>query len=227
MLKWKIQYISSLLMILIGILIYFVLYQTIFTLLGIMLAVGGLIICISYAEQKWVKRKYLKWGLLSTVIFAIVYGILEYVFFDSTWNNWFKISEWFPSKYYYWGFMAILNFTIVIITSRGSFALSITAIPLFSVNEDLFYWISKSIHEMTYVFPVDNWFDTKFPFLKGLGEPIPVMPYWPRFYFVGWILVSALLIIQLKKYEGKKFIVALIVFITLSFLCLLLVPSYY
>jgi len=175
-------------------------------------------------EKKWIDSKYLKYGLLATIVFAIVYGILEYILFDATWNNWFKISDWFPSKYYYWIFMAVLNFSIVFIVSRKSLALSIMSIPLFSVNEDLCYWITKSIHEGNYVFPVNNWFDQMFPFLRGLGEPIPFFPSWPRFYFVGWILISILIIIQFKNLEEKKFLALFGVFIGASLCCLFIVP---
>jgi hypothetical protein len=190
-----------------------------------MFSAGGIIIFFMYFEQRWIKREYLKAGLYATLILATVYGILEYVLLDATWNNWFKISDWFPNKYWYWGFMTILNFTIVFIISRKSIGLSIASIPIFAVNEDLLYWISKSIHEARWVFPVGNWFDQKFSFLQGLGEPTYSAPYFPRFYFVGWILVSILLIIQLKNLQGEEFLIALGFFVFASFLCVILVPG--
>lgn len=221
--KIKIQYIISIFLIIFGIFITIPLLNTPWSLLGLMFIGGGIIIFFSYFEQKWVKKSYLKWGFLATIIFAIVYGILEYIFFDATWNNWFKISDWFPNKYFYWAFMTILNFSIVILSSRGSLALSLSSIPLFAVNEDLLYWITKSIHEFNYVFPVQNWFDQKFPFLQGLGEAIPIPPFFPKFYFVGWILISILLVLKIKKLKGRKFIFTLIVFIICCILSTLLV----
>jgi hypothetical protein len=224
--KIKLQYLVSIILIFIGIIITIFLLNSLWLLLGLMFIGGGIIIFFSYLEQKWVKKKYLKWGLLATIIFAIVYGILEYILFDSTWNNWFKISDWFPNKYYYWAFMAILNFSITILVSRGSLSLSLSSIPLFAVNEDLWYWITKSIHELEYVFPVKNWFDQKFSFLQGLGEPIPFLPYWPRFYFVGWLLISILIVIRFKEFKDKKFLYSTIIFIGSCFLCLFLVPIF-
>jgi len=207
----------------IGIAILIPTFNTVWSLFGLMLIGGSGIIFLIYYEQKWIKREYLITGLIATIILAIVYGILEYIFLDATWNNWFKISDWFPDKYYYWAFMTVLNFTIVFVVSRKSIALSLASIPIFAVTEDLWYWITKSIHEMRWVFPVGNWFDVKFPFLQGLGEPIYSFPYWPRFYFVGWILVTLLLIIQFKNLQGSKFIIALGFFVWASFLCLFFV----
>lgn len=209
----------------IGLLIAIPLFNTFWSLLGLMLIGGGIIIFFIFYEQKWIKREYLISGLLANIILAIAYGVYEYLFFDATWNDFFVISEWFPGpdKYFYWGFMTLLNFTVVFIFSRKSIALSLASVPLFAVNEDLWYWITKSIHETHYIFPVGNWFDDRFPFLQGLGEPLPVMPYFPRFYFVGWILISILLIIQFKNLEGRKFLLALAAFITASSLFLLFV----
>lgn len=224
--KIKLQYLVSIILIVIGIIITIFLFNSLWLLLGLMFIGGGIIIFFSYLEQKWVKKKYLKWGLLATIIFAIVYGILEYILFDSTWNNWFKISDWFPNKYYYWAFMAILNFSITVLVSRGSLSLSLSSMPLFAVNEDLWYWITKSIHELEYVFPVGNWFDQKFSFLQGLGEPIPFFPYWPRFYFVGWLLISILIVIRFKEFMDKRFLYLTIIFIGSCFLSLILVPSF-
>ncbi|MBD3229312.1 MAG: hypothetical protein GF329_14100 [Candidatus Lokiarchaeota archaeon] len=214
--KLKIQYICSFILIIIGIIIAIIFSNSFLSLLGYMLVAGGIILSIIYLEQKWLKQKYLKWGLIATISFAVIYGILEYVFFDATWNNWFKISDWFPNKYFYWAFMTILNFSIVILASRGSLALSLSSIPLFAVNEDLWYWITKSIHELNWVFPVPNWFDEKFPFLHGLGGAISIPPFCPKFYFVGWILVSILLLLMFKKLKGQKFLICLVVFISCS-----------
>ncbi|MHA1310527.1 MAG: hypothetical protein ACTSQO_06320 [Candidatus Helarchaeota archaeon] len=223
----KLQYKISIILISTGLIISIILFNTFWSLLGLMFIGGGLILAIIYYEQKWIKRKYLKWGLTGTLIFSIVYGILEYTLFDSPWNNYFKISDWFPDMYYYWAFMTILNFSIIIIASRGSIAMSLSSIPLFATNEDLWYWLSQSIHELNYVFPVSNWFDKRFPFLRGLGEPLPFFPYFPRFYLVGWILISILLIIQFKNLQGKKFIISILCFITACFGCLLLIPVFF
>lgn len=210
----------------IGIAIVIPTFNTVWALLGIMFVLGSVLIFFIYFEQRWIKREYLKWGLIATIVLAIVYGILEYLLFDATWNNWFHIANWmesvFGNKYAYWGFMTILNFTIVFLVSRKSLALSFASIPLFAVTEDLWYWITKSIHEVNYVFPVNNWFDDWFPFLQGLGEEIPIFPYWPRFYFVGWILVAILLVIQFKNVQDKKFLITFSVFIGASVGCLFL-----
>ncbi len=226
--KIKLQYWCIVLLFTVGIALTVVFLNNSWSLLGLIFIGGGIIIFFIYFEQRWIKREYLKAGLIATLILAIVYGILEYVFFDATWNNWFKISEWFVAvfgdKYYYWAFMTIMNFTIVFFVSRKSIGLSLISIPLFAVNEDLFYWISKSIHEGGWVFPVGNWFDVRFPFLQGLGEPIYAFPYWPRFYLVGWILVSLLLVIQFKNFQSEKFLLAMGFFIYGSFLCILLCP---
>lgn len=218
------QYKCSILLIGIGIGILIPFYNTFLSLLGVMFMGGGFILFLIYYEQKWINRKYLKWGLIAAILFSIVYGILEYVLFDSTWNNWFKISDWFPNRYSYWIFMAMSNFIIVFIASRKSIALSLMSILIFIFNEDLWYWISKSIHELNYVFPVYNWFDEFFP-LQGLGEPIPIFPYWPRFYFVFLILISIVIFVQFKNLEGKKFLITLAIYIGACFLCLLLVPN--
>lgn len=221
----KLQYKCCLILLAIGIVIAVLTIKTVWSLFGLMLIGGSIILFFVFFEQRWIKREYLKIGLIASIVLAIAYGILEYIFFDATWNNWLKISDWFVAvfgdKYYYWGFMTLLNFTIVFIFSRRSLALSLASIPLFAVNEDLWYWITKSIHEGHYVFPVGNWFDTRFPFLQGLGEPIPIFPEWPRFYFVGWILVSILIVIQLKNLQGRKFLIGLSVFVAASALCLL------
>ncbi|MHA1786131.1 MAG: hypothetical protein ACTSVY_09965 [Candidatus Helarchaeota archaeon] len=222
--EMKLQYKCSLALIFTGSISLIFFWNNPWLLLSLMFILGGFLILIIYLEKKWIKQEYLKYGIIATIALAVVYGMLEYVLFDSTWNNWFKISDWFPDKYYYWIFMALLNFSIVFIASRKSLALSAMAIPLFSVNEDLWYWISKSIHQGTYVFPVSNWFDVKFPFLHGLGEPIPFLPFWPRFYFVGWLLISILIVIQLKNLEDKKFLIALGIFVGACFSCMLLVP---
>ena len=218
----SLQYSCCLILLAIGIAILISTINTILSLLGLMFIGGSIILFFIYFEQRWIKKKYLKYGLLATILLAIVYGILEYFFFDATWNNWFKISNWFVNvfgdKYYYWAFMTVLNFTIVFVVSRKSIALSLASIPLFAVTEDLWYWISKSIHEGHWVFPVGNWFDDLFPFLQGLGEGINSFPYWPRFYFVGWVLVSILLIIQFKDLQGSKFLIALGYFVWASFL---------
>ncbi len=222
----RVQYKCCLILSAIGIAIFFLTVDTVWSLFGIMLVAGSLILFFVYFEQKWVKREYLKNGLIASIILAIIYGIFEYLFFDAKWNDFFRISEWFivtfGDKYYYWGFMTILNLSIVLIFSRGSVALGLSSIPLFAVNEDLWYWITKSMHELEYVFPVGNWFDTRFPFLQGLGEPLPIFPEWPRFYFVGWILVSIILVIQFKNYQNRKFLIALSIFIAASALCVLL-----
>ncbi len=212
----------------IGIVISILFMNSMWLLLGFMFIGGSAILFFIFFEQRWIKREYLIHGLIACIVLAIVYGILEYVLFDSTWNNWFKISDWFVhlfgDKYYYWAFMTILNFAVVFLVSRKSIALSLASIPLFAVNEDLWYWITKSIHEARWVFPVGNWFDQEFPFLQGLGEPAYAFPYFPRFYFVGWILISILLIIQLKNLQGERFVIAVGFFIYASLLCMLLVP---
>lgn len=206
-----------------GLIIAIPLIEMVWSLFGLMLIGGAIILFFIYFEQRWVKREYLKFGLIATIVLAVSYGILEYLLLDATWNTYFHLGNWFESvfgdKYYYWGFMTILNFTIAFIFSRKSLALSLTSIPLFAVNEDLWYWITKSFHELRYVFPVDNWFDDRFPFLQGLGEPLTGFTEFPKFYFVGWILVSILLIIQFKNYQGTKFLIALGIFIITSALC--------
>ena len=200
-----------------------------------MLIGGALILFIVYFEQRWIKREYLKVGLIATIVLAIAYGVYEYILFDATWNSFFDIGRWFEDgititigdwsiflfgdKYYYWGFMTILNFTIVFIFSRKSVGLALSSIVLFAVNEDFTYWITKSVHELRYVFPVGNWFDTRFPFLQGLGEGIPVFPEWPRFYFVGWILLSIILVIQFKNLQGQKFLIAVGIFVGAAVFC--------
>ncbi len=221
---WSLQNVLSATIFGCGLCIALIFSNSYLVLLGYMFVGGGGILFLMNFERRWVKRNYLKKGLLATIVLAIVYGILEYIFFDSTWNNWFKISDWFPNKYYYWGFMTILNFTLVFLISHKSIGLSLASIPLFAVNEDLWYWITKSIHELRWVFPVGNWFDQRFPFLQGLGDPIYSFPYWPRFYFVGWILVSILLIIQFKNLQGGNFLIGVGGFVYASCLCLLLIP---
>ena len=199
--------------------------NTVWSLFGLMLIGGAIILFLIYYEQRWIKREYLKNGLTASIILAIFYGVYEYIFFDATWNKFFHVADWFVQvfgdKYSYWAFMTVLNFSIVFVFSRKSLALSLSSIPLFAVNEDLWYWITKSIHELRYVFPVGNWFDQRFPFLQGLGEPLPILPEWPRFYFVGWLLVSILLVIQFKNYQERKFLLALSIFIAASALCVL------
>ncbi|MHA1377918.1 MAG: hypothetical protein ACTSRG_06015 [Candidatus Helarchaeota archaeon] len=222
----KLQYKFVLLLIISGSVLYIFSFKTFLSLFAIMLTVGGSAIFLIYFEKRWIEQKYLIRGLVSTLLFAVVYGILEYVFFDATWNYWFKISSLFPSKYFYWIFMAILNFTLVFYFSHKSIALSTLSIPLFSVNEDLWYWITKSIHNGTWVFPVPNWFDQRFS-IFGLGEPIPFFPFLPRFYFVGWFLIGILFYIQFKNLEGRKFIISVGIYCVFSFLCLLLVPFPY
>jgi hypothetical protein len=221
--KLSLQNQCVIILIALGFLITIAFLNTFWSLLGFMLIGGGIILFFIYYEQRWIKREYLKRGLIATTLFAIIYGILEYIFFDATWNNWFKISDWFPDKYYYWAFMTILNFLIVFAISRKSIALSLSSIPLFAVNEDLWYWITKSIHEARWVFPVGNWFDARFPFLQGLGDPIYQFPYWPRFYFVGWILISILLIIQFRNAQGFKLLIGVGFFLFASLLCILFV----
>ncbi|MFX0135288.1 MAG: hypothetical protein ACFFDN_16710 [Candidatus Hodarchaeota archaeon] len=213
----------ALLMIIGGGIFFIITFGTFWSVAGILIMAGGFGIFLIYYEKTWVEKKYLKRGLFFTLFFAIVYGILEYVLFDATWNYWFKISAWFPSKYLYWVFMAVLNFSLVFILSR-SLALSFLSVPLFSVNEDLFYWLTKSIHNGIYVFPVPNWFDQRFS-VYGLGEPIPFFPFWPRFYFVLWTLITILLFVQFKDLENKNLLISLCVFCSCSFLSLLLIPQ--
>ncbi len=218
------QYKCSIILFGIGIGILIPFYNTFWSLLGVMFMGGGFGIFLIYYEQKWINRTYLQMGLIATILFSIVYGILEYLFFDTDWNNWFQISDWFPNKYFYWTFMTISNLIIVFIASRKSIALSLLSALAFMVNEDLWVMISKSLHEFNYAFPVYNWYDDFFP-LQGLGEPIPIFPYWPRFYFVFLILISILIFVQFKNLEGKKFLITLAIFIGACFLCLLLVPN--
>ncbi len=219
----SLQYKSCIILVTVGLAIAIPLFQTIWSLFGLMLVGSALILFFVYFEQRWIKREYLKRGLIATIILAIFYGVYEYIFFDATWNSFFDIGLWFEQvfgdKYYYWGFMTILNFTIVFIFSRKSVGLALSSIVLFAVNEDFTYWITKSVHELRYVFPVGNWFDTRFPFLQGLGEGIPVFPEWPRFYFVGWILVSIILVIQFKNLQGQKFIIAVCIFVGAAVFC--------
>ncbi len=224
--KISLQNKCAMILILSGTAMVLITFWTTLSILGMLLAAGGLGIFLIYHEKKWIDSKYLKNGLIFTLLFAIIYGFLEYFFFDATWNYWLKISAWFPSKYLYWVFMASLNFTLVLITSRKSLALSFLSVPLYSVNEDLFYWIAKSIHNGKYVFPVPNWFDQRFP-IFGLGEPIPFFPFWPRFYFIGWILITILLYIQFKNLEGKKFLIVSGIFCICSLFSLLLMPPSY
>ncbi len=214
------------LMMLFGGIFFIIAFNTFWSVAGILILAGGFGIFLIYYEKPWIEKKYLKKGLIFTLFFAIVYGILEYVFFDATWNYWFKISAWFPSKYLYWVFMAVLNFSLVFVISRKSIALAFLSVPLFSVNEDLWYWITKSIHHGIYVFPVPNWFDQRFP-VFGLGEPIPFFPFFPRFYFILWSLIVILLIIQFKDLENKNLIISICIFCVCSFLLLLLVPQYF
>ncbi|MHA1264402.1 MAG: hypothetical protein ACTSRS_04125 [Candidatus Helarchaeota archaeon] len=207
-------------------LITIVFNDMVWALLGLMFMGAAIILFFIYFEQRWVKREYLQTGLWATIVLAIAYGVYEYIFFDAGWNKFFHLADWFVAvfgdKYYYWGFMTILNFSVVFLFSRKSIALSIAAIPLFAVNEDLWYWITKSIHELRYVFPVGNWFDTRFPFLHGLGEPLTGFTEFPRFYFVGWILVSILLFIQFRNLHDRAFLIALTAFTAASFFCVFL-----
>ncbi|NVM01710.1 MAG: hypothetical protein HWN67_05220 [Candidatus Helarchaeota archaeon] len=214
----------ALFMILCGGIFFILAFGTFWSVAAILIMAGGFVIFLIYYEKPWIEKKYLKRGLIFTLLFAIVYGILEYVFFDATWNYWFKISAWFPSKYLYWVFMAVLNFSLVFIISKKSIALGFLSVPLFSVNEDLWYWITKSIHNGIYVFPVPNWFDQRFP-VYGLGEPIPFFPFWPRFYFVLWTLITILLFIQFKDLENKKLLISVCIFCGTSFIFLLLIPQ--
>jgi len=224
--KISLQYKWALILMIFGAILFISTLSIFWSVAGIALAAGGLGILLIYLEKKWIEHEYLKNGLIFTLLFAIIYGILEYIFFDSTWNYWFKISAFFPNKYFYWIFMAVLNFSLVFIFSHKSFALSIMSIPLFSVNEDLWYWITKSVHNGIWVFPVPNWFDQRFS-IFGLGEPIPIFPFFPRFYFVGWILIGLLIFIQNKNPEDKEFSIFVLVYCICSFACLLLVPQSY
>lgn len=205
-----------------GILLIFT-FTSFLAVFPIAIFTGGCAIFLIYYERKWIKLEYLKISLLATLLFAVIYGILEYMLFDSKWNNWFKLSKMFPTKYGYFIFMALLNFSLVFFLSKKSLALSILSIPLFSVNEDLSYWLTKSVHTGRYIFPVPNWFDLRFD-IFGLGEPIPFFPYWPRFYFLGWILIAILLIILFNEFNDKKFIIIVGIYCGCSFLCLLLIP---
>ncbi|MHA1312521.1 MAG: hypothetical protein ACTSRB_01265 [Candidatus Helarchaeota archaeon] len=220
----KLQYKCAIVLILTGVIIIIFAWYSFLVLSGLILFCGGAIIIGIYLENRWIKPEYLKYGLIATTSFAIIYGILEYIFFDATWNDWFKISALFPNKYFYWIFMTILNISIVLLASRGSGALAMISVPLFSVNEDLLYWITKSFHEIHWVFPVKNWFDEKFPFLQGLGNPIPFFPFFPRFYLVGWILCSILIVMQFKNLEGKNFLICFGIFIGASIFCGLILP---
>ena len=82
----------------IGIVIFVLTLNTVWMLLGLMLGLGSILIFIIYFEQRWIKREYLKWGLIATIVLAIVYGILEYFLFDATWNTWFNIADWIESS---------------------------------------------------------------------------------------------------------------------------------
>ena len=217
----SLQYKCCLILAVVGLAITIPLINTVWSLFGIMLICGAFLLLFMYFEQRWIKSEYLKWGLMATMLYALIYGVLEYTLFHSPWNNWFRLSEWFPNMGYYWAFMAVTNFAITFLASRKSLALAFASIPLFSVNEDLWFWISQSIHEARYVFPVGNWFEDSFPFLQGLGEPIGIFPFLPRFYFVGWILLSILFVIQFKNLQGRKFLIFLGVYVLASALCLL------
>lgn len=225
-LKISLQYQICLILAAAGLAIAIPFLDNIWSLFGLMLLGGAIILFFMNIERRWINPEYLKFGLIATIVLAISYGVYEYLFFDAGWNTFFHLASWFEQtfgdKYYYWGFMTILNFMIVFIFSRKSIGMALCSIPLFAVNEDLWYWITKSVHELRYVFPVGNWFDTRFPFLQGLGEGIPIFPEWPRFYFVGWMLVSILLIIQLKNLQDRKFIIAVGIFVGTAVFCTLL-----
>jgi hypothetical protein len=80
---------------------------------------------------------------------------------------------------------------------RRSARVEIALLNLYSlmVHEDLVYFIALGIDGRKYPFPAANWYDQAYPFLCGLGEPLPFFPHFPLWYPVAWVGLGLYLVL--------------------------------
>ena len=125
-------------------------------------------------------------ALGSILAYSATYGVLEYIAFHSpNYNGALKISKYFPNMYFYWTFMLLTAVGITFAFCRNWIS-AFWSMWLFPVIEDLFFFISLSIHEHHFPFPVSNWYDEAFSITKfiRLGQATMFWPFFPRFYYI-------------------------------------------
>jgi hypothetical protein len=123
---------------------------------------------------------------VSTVVYSIIYGVLEYFAFHSpNYNGALKISKYFPNMYFYWTFMLLTAVGITFVFCRNWISV-FWSMWLFPVIEDLVFFIALAIHQHRFPFPVSNWYDDAFLIAKftRLGQATLFWPFVPRFYYI-------------------------------------------
>ena len=121
-------------------------------------------------------------ALGSILVYSATYGVLEYIAFHSpNYNGALKISKYLPNMYFYWAFMYLTAVGITFAFCRNWIS-AFWSMWLFPVIEDLFFFISLSIHEHHFPFPVSNWYDEAFSITKfiRLGQATMFWPFFPR-----------------------------------------------
>ena len=127
-------------------------------------------------------------GLLSGLLFALGYGFFEY-YADA------NASLLGPGNFrWYADALAATAFVVSYLglgpqPHRRCARVEIALFNLYSlmVHEDLVYFVALGIDGRRYPFPTANWYDQAYPFLCGLGQPLPFFPHFPCWYPVAWV----------------------------------------
>ena len=125
-------------------------------------------------------RYFKEIALVSTVVYSIIYGVLEYFAFHSpNYNGALKISKYFPNMYFYWTFMLLTAVGITFVFCRNWISVFWSMLPIWDGK-----WEAMLMYR--FPFPVSNWYDDAFLIAKftRLGQATLFWPFVPRFYYI-------------------------------------------
>lgn len=165
-------------------------------------------------EEKYPNISYLYLGIIVSLIWALIYGALEFYVFQNPTHPLY-LFQWFSTAsrigyIAYWSFLILSNFFIVYFITRN-LTLSIILTLFYCVNEDFSYWIFYGIANNSSIMPPPmNWFeafDKIFPqWFIVLGTHIDIWPYVPIIYILVWSFTVPsiiLMLILVKKYKKR------------------------
>ncbi|MHA1291698.1 MAG: hypothetical protein ACTSQJ_03405 [Promethearchaeota archaeon] len=158
------------------------------------------------AEQ-FPENIYLYLGIFTSIMYALIYGALEYYVFQNPKHILF-LFQWFKSPIPYWILLILSHFYIIFFITRNlSFSIVLTI--FYCVNEDLSFWIFYGIENRIPIMPPPiNWFEafpTFFPkWFIELGVHIDCWPYVPIIYIIIWVITIPLIILILVFANKKK-----------------------
>ncbi len=165
-------------------------------------------------EEKYPKVLYIYIGIVSSIIWALIYGALEFYIFQNPLHPLFLFT-WFttetPIGYIgYWSLLIFSHFFLLYFITRN-LSISIVLTSFYCINEDLSFWIFYGItNGVSIMPPPTNWFQA-FPnifpqWFIDLGVQIQIWPYVPLIYVIIWSISIPLiiLIIFIAKSYNKK-----------------------